>query len=365
MKNLSTPSRRYLVSTAVLVCTISLIPFATFAQSTDSDWDGYRFGWRGGSEFQQKISALPRASTTNLTIPVLLGVSQSNLTRNFGDPSDGGTRTHEGLDIIAMRDTPVVSPTDAVVIRTGSGSSEGNYVYTANPGGETFAYMHLSRIGEGVTEGAVLVRGDLIGYVGNTGNASGGGTHLHFEIRNNGATDPFPRLTQEFTLAERMAMLSKILATTSDASLANTLVTNFGSIFISAKTQGIALPPAIAVLVGGNVTTPPPNSTNPQIAALLAQIQVLQAQLAALQGTTPASFTRDLKLGSTGADVKALQIYLNAHGFTVAASGPGSSGSETTYFGSATQTALIKFQSARSVFPAAGYFGPLTRAGLV
>lgn len=349
----------------MLVCTISLIPFATFAQSADSGWDGYRFGWRGGSEFQQKINALPTASTTNLVIPVLLGVSQSNLTRNFGDPRDGGTRTHEGLDIMALRDTPVVSPTDAVVIRTGSGSSEGNYVYTANPGGETFAYMHLSRIGEGVIPGVVLARGDLVGYVGNTGNASGGSTHLHFEIKNDGATDPYPRLTQEFTLAERMAMLSKILATTSDASLANTLVSNFRSVFTTARAQGIVLPPAITILVGGNVTMPPPNSTSPQIAALLAQIQVLQAQLAALQGTTPASFNRDLKLGSTGADVKALQIYLNAHGFAVAAGGPGSSGNETTYFGPATQVALIKFQSARGIIPTAGYFGPLTRTAIM
>src|SRR3989344_7354444 len=349
------------LSTALLVCALFLAPLAVSAQ----EYEGWR-GWFGRtSEIQQKIQALPSVAVASLPIPILFGVAQSNLTHNFGDARDGGTRTHEGLDIMALQGTPIVSPTQAVVTRAGTGGSEGNYVYTAGPGGETFAYMHLSRFGEGAVVGAVLARGDIIGYGGNTGNASGGGTHLHFEIRNNGATDPFPRLTQEFTLAERMAMLSKILATTSDASLANTLVTNFGSIFISAKTQGIALPPAIAVLVGGNVTTPPPNSTNPQIAALLAQIQVLQAQLAALQGTTPASFTRDLKLGSTGADVKALQIYLNAHGFAVAASGSGSLGNETTYFGSATQAALIKFQSARGISPAVGYFGPLTRAGLV
>lgn len=55
-------------------------------------------------------------------------------------------------------------------------------------------------------------------------------------------------------------------------------------------------------------------------------------------------FTRSLTLGSTGSDVKALQVFLNAHGFTINSSGVGSSGNETTYFGSATRAALMKFQ---------------------
>jgi peptidoglycan hydrolase-like protein with peptidoglycan-binding domain len=72
------------------------------------------------------------------------------------------------------------------------------------------------------------------------------------------------------------------------------------------------------------------------------------------------SFTRDLKLGSTGSDVKALQIFLNTHGFPIAASGAGSSGNETTYFGSATANALARFQKAHGL-PATGYFGSMTR----
>ena len=350
------------LSTALLVCALFLAPLAVSAQ----EYEGWR-GWFGRtSEIQQKIQALPSVAVASLPIPILFGVAQSNLTHNFGDARDGGTRTHEGLDIMALQGTPIVSPTQAVVTRAGTGGSEGNYVYTAGPGGETFAYMHLSRFGEGAVVGAVLARGDIIGYVGNTGNASGGSPHLHFEIRNNGATDPFPRLTLEFTLAERMAFLTKILANTSDTSLAGTLVANFRSVFTAAQSQGIALPPAIANLVGGNAPTPPlTTSTNTQIAALLAQLQVLQAQLAALQGTTPTSYTRDLRLGSTGADVKALQIYLNTHGFAVAVSGAGSLGSETTYFGPATRAALIRFQIAKGITPAAGYFGPITRAALI
>jgi peptidoglycan hydrolase-like protein with peptidoglycan-binding domain len=62
--------------------------------------------------------------------------------------------------------------------------------------------------------------------------------------------------------------------------------------------------------------------------------------------------------------VLALQKYLNAHGYTVATSGPGSVGNETTTFGPATKAALIKFQKANNITPASGYFGPLTRAAI-
>ena len=74
------------------------------------------------------------------------------------------------------------------------------------------------------------------------------------------------------------------------------------------------------------------------------------------------SFNKDLKLGSTGNDVKELQKFLNTNGYIVAPSGPGSVGSETTIFGYATRAALIKFQIANNITPASGYFGPITRA---
>jgi Putative peptidoglycan binding domain len=105
-----------------------------------------------------------------------------------------------------------------------------------------------------------------------------------------------------------------------------------------------------------------------------------QAKLLALSSSTsvPASsstsssptFTRDLHLGSVGEDVRALQQYLNTHGFVVAPTGAGSAGSETTYFGLATQAALIKFQEAHAsdiltpsgLTKGTGYFGLRTRS---
>ncbi|HOX60600.1 MAG TPA: InlB B-repeat-containing protein, partial [Candidatus Magasanikbacteria bacterium] len=73
------------------------------------------------------------------------------------------------------------------------------------------------------------------------------------------------------------------------------------------------------------------------------------------------TFVRDLKLGAVSPDVKELQKWLNTHGYMVAKSGVGSSGNETTKFGSATRAALIKFQKANNISPAAGYFGSATR----
>lgn len=72
------------------------------------------------------------------------------------------------------------------------------------------------------------------------------------------------------------------------------------------------------------------------------------------------SFTRNLSLYQTHEEVRQLQQYLNAHGFLIAPSGPGSPNNETTLFGLKTYTALVKFQKSRGL-PATGWFGPMTR----
>jgi hypothetical protein len=73
---------------------------------------------------------------------------------------------------------------------------------------------------------------------------------------------------------------------------------------------------------------------------------------------------RDLEFGSTGEDVRTLQKFLNEHGYIVSDSGAGSVGFETTYFGERTRVALARWQAARGIVPAVGYFGPKTRATL-
>jgi peptidoglycan hydrolase-like protein with peptidoglycan-binding domain len=76
--------------------------------------------------------------------------------------------------------------------------------------------------------------------------------------------------------------------------------------------------------------------------------------------TTGVSFTRDLKVGSSGADVKKLQQILNTKGFIIATTGTGSPGKEGTYFGPKTAEALKKFQTSKGIKPV-GYVGAVTR----
>lgn len=85
---------------------------------------------------------------------------------------------------------------------------------------------------------------------------------------------------------------------------------------------------------------------------------------AANTASSASLFTRNLDSGATGNDVKALQMFLNTHGYTIASSGPGSSGNETSTFGSLTKLALVKYQKAKGITPSVGYFGPKTRASV-
>lgn len=133
------------------------------------------------------------------------------------------------------------------------------------------------------------------------------------------------------------------------------------------KFSAIGLSLAVAISLSGAVMVLPAvgattDELQAQITALLAQIQSLQAQLVTTPVVSSFNFTKDLTLGSKGDDVKALQAFLNAKGYAVAATGAGSLGNETTYFGSLTKAALAKYQAAVGVTPSVGYFGPKTRA---
>jgi len=110
----------------------------------------------------------------------------------FGDPRDAGRREHEGVDIFAKRGTPVLSATDGVVTRVAEGGLGGRVVWVWNPGrGLRLYYAHLDE--QLVATGARVRAGDVLGTVGNTGNARTTPPHLHFGIyqRGRGAIDPY------------------------------------------------------------------------------------------------------------------------------------------------------------------------------
>lgn len=102
--------------------------------------------------------------------------------------------THEGIDIFAAHGSPVLAVADGRV-RFEVEPKGGNVAYLTEPNGNRYYYAHLDRFeGQGLPR---LVRaGDVIGYVGTTGNAQGREPHVHFEYRPLGGAkvDPFPEL---------------------------------------------------------------------------------------------------------------------------------------------------------------------------
>ena len=116
-------------------------------------------------------------------------VAGSRISSQFG--VDRGSRAHGGVDFAAACGTPVVAAAAGRVSAANYSTSAGNLVHIEHGGGLQTRYFHLQRSVVGV--GAQVAQGQLLGYVGNTGNSSG--CHLHFEVRVNGAAvDPLSAL---------------------------------------------------------------------------------------------------------------------------------------------------------------------------
>lgn len=89
---------------------------------------------------------------------------------------------HEATDILAPRGTPVLSADDGVVLRVSSNELGGITLYATDPSARfVYYYAHLDRYAKGIREGTRLSKGQVIAYVGTTGNASASAPHLHFQ----------------------------------------------------------------------------------------------------------------------------------------------------------------------------------------
>jgi len=121
------------------------------------------------------------ALPAGLLVPVR-GVSPSQLQDTFGD-ARGEERQHEALDIMAAAGTPVLAVADGHVEKLFDSERGGLTVYQFEPSGRwCYYYAHLQSYAPGLAEGAQLRRGDVIGYVGSSGNADPGAPHLHFAV---------------------------------------------------------------------------------------------------------------------------------------------------------------------------------------
>ncbi|MES2748957.1 MAG: peptidoglycan DD-metalloendopeptidase family protein [Patescibacteria group bacterium] len=280
------------------------------------------------------------------SVPVLFGVTASSVRSDFGEPRGNGTRSHEGQDMFAPKGTPIVSPTKATVIATGNGESAGKFVYTSNPGGEVFRYMHLDTIAP-IRRGDRLNVGDIIGTVGDTGNAPDGVYHLHFEVRDddNKATDPYVRLGADFTLKQKISFLPQhFKKLRNDGEYAAFLTSTFSKEIMEAARLGYDLPTAI--------------DTELKKSGLGTAIDA-QLALQKIIATIPSVLMSDLKTGDTGASVSLLQLYLLFSSTGPARDTLALSGA-TGYFGPATTAALAEYQTNNKLI-ASGIYNTLTR----
>jgi murein DD-endopeptidase MepM/ murein hydrolase activator NlpD len=116
----------------------------------------------------------------DLDIPVK-GVTSNQLVRSFHDKRGG--REHEAIDILAPRNTPVLAVEDGTVARLFVSKAGGNTVYQFDPNSEyCYYYAHLERYADGLREGDRVMKGQVIGYVGTSGNAPKDTPHLHFAV---------------------------------------------------------------------------------------------------------------------------------------------------------------------------------------
>jgi murein DD-endopeptidase MepM/ murein hydrolase activator NlpD len=152
------------------------------------------------------------------TLPMpVLGVPAKALRDTWGAPRDGG-RAHQGIDVFAPRGTPVVSTTRGLVLRVGQNRLGGNVVWIFGPGGQRHYYAHLDRFAN-LQPGDLVMPGDIVGYVGNSGNARGTPPHLHYGVYKSGvgAINPFPLLQQARSVLPRQVTPRSYFATLQQA----------------------------------------------------------------------------------------------------------------------------------------------------
>lgn len=129
----------------------------------------------------------------HLPVPVQ-GVAPRKLLDSWGAARSGG-RHHQGIDIFAPRNTPIRSATNGIVVTVGTNQLGGRIVRVLGPGPMWHYYAHLERYGA-IRPGDLIRAGDVVGYVGDSGNARGTPPHLHYGIYRfeGGAVNPYPFL---------------------------------------------------------------------------------------------------------------------------------------------------------------------------
>ncbi len=139
----------------------------------------------------QQISLLQQELPADNSLPSPL--PERHLTDTWGGARSEG-RSHEGIDIFAPRGTPIQTTTQGIVRKVGQNNLGGHVVVIVGPGGAGHYYAHLEDYAD-ISPNDWVNAGDIIGYVGDSGNAKGTPPHVHYGIYINGrAVNPYPLL---------------------------------------------------------------------------------------------------------------------------------------------------------------------------
>jgi murein DD-endopeptidase MepM/ murein hydrolase activator NlpD len=137
----------------------------------------------GCSLFRRPRSALTALCARRLMVPVA-GVAPGQIHDSFNASRDGGRRRHLSQDILAPPGTPVLAADDGTVLAVKTNRLGGRVVYATDPDRRfVYYYAHLSRWHPDTVPGRRVTRGEVLGYVGSSGNASARTPHLHFQVR--------------------------------------------------------------------------------------------------------------------------------------------------------------------------------------
>jgi len=132
-------------------------------------------------------AAIPRVAATSGVVPAerlrvpIDGVEIESLKGGFLERR--GSRPHEAVDILSPRNTPILAVDNGTIAKLFDSKAGGHTIYQFDATGHiAYYYAHLEKYAEGLHDGQVVKQGDVLGYVGTSGNAPPNTPHLHFGV---------------------------------------------------------------------------------------------------------------------------------------------------------------------------------------
>ena len=133
------------------------------------------------AESHSRDTDLDELHERGLLVPVA-GIEARKIPDTFNDARDGA-RIHNAVDILAKRGTPVLAADNGTIIKVGTNALGGNVIWAMDEQKRfVYYYAHLDHYVRGLHDGQQITRGDMLGYVGTTGNAPKDVPHLHFQL---------------------------------------------------------------------------------------------------------------------------------------------------------------------------------------